>query len=153
MPAEAAGIRTVHTRFGIVMSAKGAPLTKMLPLFRLGLGGPFGNGHQWMSWVSLTDVVGALQFLIAEKAVSGPVNVTAPNPVTNAEFAHTLGKALHRPAVLPAPAFALRLALGEMAEPLTLTGQRVLPRRLLEAGFAFLHPTLLEALQAELAHN
>lgn len=151
-PASAAGIRVVHPRIGVVLSVKGAALMKLLPIFRAGVGGPLGTGRQWMSWVSLTDTVGALEFLLSNEGLRGPFNLTAPEPVTNAEFARTLGKALRRPALLPAPAFALRLLLGrEKADALLLSGQRVLPRRLLEAGFVFRDPTLLEALQAELS--
>jgi uncharacterized protein (TIGR01777 family) len=150
--AAAAGIRVVSPRIGVVMSVKGAALMKLLPLFRAGVGGPLGNGRQWMSWISLTDTVGAFEFLLANEELRGPFNLTAPEPVTNAEFARTLGKALHRPAILPAPAFALRLMLGrEKADALLLSGQRVLPRRLLDAGFVFRYPTLLEALRAELS--
>jgi uncharacterized protein (TIGR01777 family) len=134
------------------MSPKGGALAKLLPLFRMGVGGPLGNGRQWMSCISLTDIVGALEFLLTNDALRGAVNLTGPEPVTNAEFAATLGKVLRRPALLPAPAFALRLMLGrEKADMLLLSGQRVLPRRLLESGFVFRHPTLLEALQAEMS--
>ena len=153
-PLEGVGARVVHTRIGIVMSTRGGALGKFLPIFRLGVGGPLGSGRQWMSWISLTDVVGAVEFLLSNRAIAGPVNITAPHPATNGEFAAALGKVLHRPAILPAPAFALRLILGrEKADALLISGQRVLPRRLLDAGFVFRHPTLLEALQAEIAKD
>src|SRR6185436_12977135 len=111
-PVQGAGARVIHTRIGIVMSPNGGALEKLLPLFRMGVGGPLGSGRQWMSWISLTDVVGALEFLLTNSAASGPFNLTAPHPATNAEFAGTLGKVIHRPAFVPAPAFALRLMLG-----------------------------------------
>lgn len=145
-PASAAGIRVVHTRFGIILSSEGGSLAKMLPPFRMGAGGPFGGGRQWMSWVTLDDVVGALIRALSMEALSGPVNVVAPHPVRNAEFARALGHVLGRPAVVKAPAFALKLLLGEMAGAL-LSGQRVEPRRLQEAGFAFRHPELEGALR------
>ncbi len=139
-------------RIGIVLSPRGATLLKLLPIFRAGVGGPLGSGRQWMSWISLTDTVGAIQFLMSHEGLHGPFNLTAPEPVTNAEFARALGKAIHRPGIIPAPAMALRLLLGrEKADALLLSGQRVLPRRLQEAGFVFRHPTLAEALQAELS--
>jgi uncharacterized protein len=151
-PADAAGVRVVHTRIGIVMSAKGATLMKLLPYFRAGVGGPLGNGRQWMSWISMVDTVGAIEFLLANESLRGAFNLTAPHPATNGEFAGTLGKVLRRRAFLPAPAFALRFLLGrEKADALLLSGQRVLPRRLEDAGFVFRHPTLIEALQGELA--
>ncbi len=156
--AEAAecGIRVVSARFGIVLSPKGGALAKMLPLFRLGLGGPLGNGRQWMSWISLEDVTRALIFL-GQRALDDPsappveaVNVVAPNSVRNIDFARQLGRALHRPAILPAPAFALRLAFGEMADQALLASARVVPMRLQQKGFEFRHPTLAEALRHEL---
>ncbi|MCX7818790.1 MAG: TIGR01777 family oxidoreductase [Kiritimatiellae bacterium] len=150
-PAAAAGMRVVQLRFGVVLSPKGGALARMLPLFRLGLGGPIGSGRQWMSWVSLDDAVRAIRFVIAKEGLRGPVNVTAPHPVMQREFAAALGRALRRPAVLPTPAWALRLVLGEMADALLLRGSRVLPRRLLEAGFQFAHPALRHALAALLS--
>jgi uncharacterized protein (TIGR01777 family) len=147
-PAVAAGIRVVHSRFGVVLGAKAGALAKMLPLFRLGLGGPLGSGRQWMSWISLPDAVAALLFLVDTPALSGPVNLTAPEPVTNSEFTQALSRAVHRPAVLPAPAFALRLALGQMADEALLASARVYPARLMSAGFRFAHPTVAEALSA-----
>lgn len=149
-PAENAGIRVVHLRFAMVVGRGGA-LARMAPIFRLGLGGPLGNGSQWMSWVSETDTVSAVLFVLANPNVSGPVNVTSPEPVTNAAFTRELGRALHRPALLPAPAFALRLAFGEMAEEALLASIRAIPKRLMQAGFVFTHPTLADALRAALA--
>lgn len=148
--AEQAGIRVVHLRFGVVLARGGGALGKMLPLFRAGLGGRLGSGRQWVSWISLSDVVGAVRFAIANEPVRGPVNTVAPNPVTNAEFARELGRVLHRPSALPAPAFALRAALGEMADATVLSSARVLPKRLEEAGFVFKHTSLSSALRAEL---
>lgn len=140
-PARAAGIRTVAMRFGVVLARDGGALAKMLPPFRLGLGGPLGSGRQVMSWIALEDVVAAVRFLLAADDVAGPVNFTAPAAVTNREFAAMLGRVLRRPAVVPAPAFALRLLLGRgMADELLLSGARVVPARLLAAGFRFAHP-------------
>ena len=149
-PAMMAGIRVVHPRFGVVLDAKGGALARMLPLFRLGLGGSLGSGRQWMSWISLSDAIAALQFLAEVPALSGPVNLTAPEPVTNSEFTRALSRAVHRMAVLPAPAFALRLAFGQMAEEALLASARVYPSRLISAGFQFAHPALVQALRAAL---
>jgi len=154
-PAVDAGIRVVHLRFGVVLGpASGdhsSALGKMLPIFRLGLGGPLGDGRQWMSWVSLEDAVAAIVFLLDQTELDGAVNVTAPNPVTNREFTHALAKELHRPAIFAAPAFALRLALGEMADEALLSSARAVPTRLKAAGFQFSHPTIEGALAAALA--
>jgi uncharacterized protein (TIGR01777 family) len=160
-PAVEAGIRVVHLRFGVVLGPGAGALAKMLPLFRLGLGGRLGSGQQWMSWIGLTDAVAAILFLLdadadtdtdaATPTLAGPVNLTAPYPVTNAEFTRALGKALHRPAILPAPAFALRLALGAMADEALLASARVVPAELGRAGFQFMHPTVDAALTAALA--
>jgi uncharacterized protein len=152
-PAIMAGIRVVHLRFGVVLDAKGGALARMLPLFRLGLGGSLGSGRQWMSWISLPDAVAALQFLVDVPALAGPVNLTAPEPVTNSEFTRALSRAVHRPAVLPAPAFALRLAFGQMADEALLASERVYPRRLISAGFQFAHPALAQALAAALGSD
>ena len=149
-PAAARGIRVVHPRFGVILSAAGGALERLLPPFRLGAGGKIGRGTQWMSWIALDDVVGALHFLLFTESLAGPVNVTAPAPVTNAEFGHTLGRVLHRPARATVPALALRLMYGEMADTMLLAGQRVLPRKLEAAGFPFRHPTLDGALRWEL---
>jgi uncharacterized protein (TIGR01777 family) len=145
-PAREAGIRVVNTRFGIVQSRRGGALKTQLPLFRLGLGGPLGGGRQYVSWVAIDDVVGALSFVLSRDDVAGAVNVTAPEPVTQSEYARTLGRVLSRPAVLPAPAFAIRLVLGEFAGEV-LDGQRVIPRKLTEAGYAFRYPELEPALR------
>jgi uncharacterized protein (TIGR01777 family) len=150
-PARAAGVRVVHPRFGVVLTPAGGALAKLLPPFQLGAGGPMGSGRQWWSVVGLDDVVGALHAVIAREALSGPVNVVLPEPVRNVDLAHTLGRVLHRPAVVPTPAFALRLALGrEQADEVLLASQRVVPARLLGAGFAFRHPTAEDALRFEL---
>lgn len=146
-PAIERGIRTVFTRFGIVLGATGGALEKMLPPFKLGAGGRLGNGKQWMSWVTLDDTVAAIDYAITSDRVSGPVNVVAPNPVTNAEFTHELGHALHRPAVATIPGFALKLAYGEMGEAVLLASQRVAPHALEQAGFPFKHALLPEALK------
>ena len=145
-PARAAGIRVVHTRFGVVQSARGGALKTQLPLFKLGLGGPIGGGRQYVSWVALDDVVGAIAYALSRDELAGPVNVTAPNPVTQAEYARTLGRVVRRPAVLPAPGFAVRAILGEFAGEV-LDGQRVLPRRLTDSGYAFRYPQLEQALR------
>ncbi len=145
--AEQIGIRVVYLRFGAVLTPQGGALAKMLPIFRLGLGGPLGSGRQWMSWIALSDVIRAILFLLEqETTLSGPVNLVTPNPVTSAEFARTLGRALHRPAILPAPAFALRAIFGEMADATLLASTRALPHRLVQAGFNFELPTLDAAL-------
>ena len=149
-PAAEAGIRVVHLRSGLVLDSSAGALGRMLPAFRLGLGGPLGSGRQWMSWIALPDLIAAVQFLLANEKLSGPVNIVAPNPVTSAEFASALGHALHRPAMLPAPAFALRLAFGEMADEALLSGARVIPKRLLQAEFEFQCPRIDEALRAAL---
>jgi uncharacterized protein (TIGR01777 family) len=134
----------------VLLNAGPGALEKMLPIFRLGLGGTLGNGRQWMSWVSLTDAIEAIQFALETPALVGPVNVTSPNPVTNAEFTRALARQLHRPAVLPAPAFALRLALGPIADEALLASARVIPAKLSRAGFQFAHARLDEALAAAL---
>jgi len=141
------GIRTTHARFGIILDAHEGALAKMLPPFRAGIGGKIGAGDQWMSWVALNDVVAALKFLLADQTIQGPVNVVAPNPVTNAEFTKTLGRVLSRPTIFPMPAFAARLAFGEMADALLLASQRVDPAVLEDNGFLFSWPTLEPALQ------
>jgi uncharacterized protein (TIGR01777 family) len=153
-PAEQAGIRVVHLRSGIVLSPAGGALDKMLTPFRLGLGGRLGSGAQWMSWISVDDEVGAIVHLLGDGGPAGPVNATAPNPVTNAEFSKALGQALRRPSVMPVPAPALRLLLGrEMADELLLASMRVLPARLLDAGYPFQAPELGSALQRMLANG
>jgi uncharacterized protein (TIGR01777 family) len=149
-PAADAGIRVVHLRCGLVMGAGGA-LARMLPIFRLGLGGALGNGRQWMSWIALADLVAAVRFVLGNASLSGPINIVTPNPVTSAGFARALGRVVKRPAVLPAPAFALRLAFGEMADEALLAGQRVVPKKLVDAGFVFQHPEIEGALRAAIA--
>src|ERR1044072_2484505 len=145
------GIRTIHARFGVILDAREGALAKMLPPFRAGLGGKIGSGQQWMSWVALDDVVAALKFLLADRRIQGPVNVVAPNPVTNEEFTKTLGRVLSRTTFLPMPAFAARLAFGEMADALLLSSQKVDPAVLEDNGFLFSWPTLEPALQHILA--
>ena len=148
--ASAAGTRVVHLRTGIVLTAKGGALKKMLPLFKLFAGGKFGNGKQWQSWISLPDEVAAIRHLITTN-VSGAVNLTAPAPVTNAEFTKVLGSVLHRPTLLPVPRFGPALLLGgELADALLYTGQKVLPHALQASGYEFQHPTLEVALRAVL---
>ena len=153
LKAEALGIRVVLARFGIILSGEGGALAKMLLPFKLGAGGRLGSGQQWMSWVMLEDVVGILRMAIEKATARGAVNVVAPQPVKNAEFTKVLAKALHRPALFPAPAFALRLALGEMADALLLSSQRVAPQRLEQTSYRFLHPELPTALSTILKRN
>jgi uncharacterized protein (TIGR01777 family) len=145
-PAAEKGIRTVLARFGIILDRDGGALSKMLTPFRMGIGGRVGNGRQWMSWIALDDVVGALKFMSLDKAVHGPVNFVAPTPVTNAEFTRTLGRVLGRPTIFPMPAFGARLAFGEMADALLLSSQKVEPTVLENRGFAFYWPRLEPAL-------
>jgi uncharacterized protein (TIGR01777 family) len=146
-PAADAGVRVVHLRSGIVLSASGGALERMLLPFRLGLGGSFGDGSQYMSWISLDDELGAIEHALAAEQVAGPVNAVAPNPVTNREFAKTLARVLGRPAVVRTPALALRLALGGFARESLLASQRALPQRLLDSGYRFQHPELEGALR------
>ncbi len=148
--AAAAGARVAHLRTSMVLSAQGGALRKMLPLYKLGLGGRTGSGRQWVSWISIDDEVAAIEHLL-DSEVSGPVNLAAPNPVTNADFARTLGHVLKRPAFVPLPALAPKLVLGgELVDTLLLEGKRVLPRVLEGDGYAFAHPTLESALRAVL---
>lgn len=151
-PAAGAGIRVVIPRLGVVLSEKGGALKQMLPVFRLGVGGPLGNGSQWMSWISLEDVVGAVLHMIQNEEVSGPVNLVAPQPVTNKQYTRTLGGVLKRPAVLPLPKFAGRLAFGQLADEALFASQRVEPGVLKQSGYTFAHPELRGALQAALSH-
>lgn len=148
-PARQAGIRVVHPRIGIALTRRGGALKSMLTPFKLGVGGRIGHGRQYMSWISLDDVLGSIAFLIATESLEGAVNVTAPNPVPNREFTAILGQILKRPTMLPVPAFALKLAFGEFAEYL-LTGQRVVPAKLEKAGFHFFYPDLTSALRFEM---
>ena len=152
-PASDAGIRVVNARTGIVLDARGGALPKLLPLFKLGLGGRMGSGRQWWSWIAIDDEVAALRWLL-EHDVAGGVNLTAPNPVTNATFAKVLGGVLHRPSVLPVPAFGPKLVRGaQLAQELLFASQRVMPATLTESGFAFSHPELEGALTAVLREN
>lgn len=145
-PARAAGVRTVNMRTGIVLSAEDGALAKMLPLFKAGVGGKLGDGKQYMSWITLDDMIDAVIFALDHDNLEGPVNFCAPEPVTNQRFTKALGAALKRPTFLPAPGFALKVAFGEMAENVLLGGQRVAPRKLLEAGYEFRHDAIEEAL-------
>jgi uncharacterized protein len=148
-PAESVGTRVVRLRTGIVLARRGPVLARMVPLFRLGLGGHLGNGHQYWPWIALADEVAAIRFALANDQLSGPVNLTAPEPITNAEFTHALAHLLHRPGILGVPGFALRAVLGEFADEI-LRSQRVLPAQLTAAGFQFSYPRLEAALSAEL---
>jgi len=141
------GSRIVLLRTGVVLSTKGGALCKMLLPFRLGMGGRLGDGRQFMSWIHLSDQVDLIVFAIKNTSIEGPLNATAPNPVRNLEFTRQLGKTLHRPTWFRVPGFALRLALGEMADALLLEGQRVMPRKAINAGFQFRFPELPEALE------
>jgi uncharacterized protein (TIGR01777 family) len=146
-PIADAGVRVALLRTGIVLSPAGGALEKLLPIFKLGGGGPLGSGMQWMSWITLDDHVRAMQHALFSEGMRGAANLTAPAPVRNAEFAATLGRVLGRPAVLPVPAFALELLYGEMARATLLAGQRVMPAALASAGFQFEEPTLEGALR------
>jgi uncharacterized protein (TIGR01777 family) len=152
LKAQDLGIRTVVTRFGIVLGQGGGLLEKLVPLFKNFLGGSVGSGQQWLSWIHQQDQVRAFLFLLEQPELAGPVNFTAPNPARNRDFAKALGRALNRPAILPAPAFMLHLALGEFADVI-LTGQKVLPQKLLAAGFQFQFSTIDQALQDILAEG
>ncbi len=150
-PATDAGIRVVILRTGMVLDPHGGALRRMVLPFRLGLGGRLGHGRQWLSWIALEDLVRAIAFVIDHAQLAGPVLAVSPQPVTNREFTRALGRALHRPTVLPVPAFALRLMFGDMATELLLASQRARPSRLLEAGFVFAEPQLAMCLQRQLA--
>jgi uncharacterized protein len=143
--AAGAAMRVVCTRTGVVLSPSGGALAKMLPFFKLGIGGPVAGGRQYVPWIHLDDVVGGLVHCLDHEAASGPVNLTAPNPVTNAELSRALGRALSRPAILPVPAVAIKLLYGEMAEIVT-TGQRAIPAKLSDTGYTFRHPEIGPAL-------
>jgi hypothetical protein len=142
-----AGIRVVSVRFGVVLSKEGGALAKMLTPFKMGMGGKIGSGKQYMSWVAIDDVTGAIYHALTTDSLKGPVNVTAPNPVTNKEFTKTLGRVLKRPTVMPMPAFGARLAFGEMANDLLLASTRVAPKKLLDTGYDFQYPELESALR------
>ena len=141
------GARVVITRFGIVMGEKGGALSQMIPLFKKYIGGPIGSGKQWFSWVHIRDLAEVFVFLLKHPEISGPVNVCSPNPVRNRDLANALGKALHRPSFMPAPAFMVKLVLGEFGSVI-LEGQRVIPRRLLDSGFVFEYPDIEKALRS-----
>ncbi|HYL62219.1 MAG TPA: TIGR01777 family oxidoreductase [Candidatus Methylomirabilis sp.] len=140
------GARVVNLRFGIILAAHGGALPRMALPFKMGAGGRLGDGRQWMSWLTLQETVRIIQFALATSGLTGPVNTVAPNPVRNSEFTRVLAKTLHRPALFPAPAFALRLALGEMADALLLVSQKVLPSKLTDSEYRFLQPSLAGAL-------
>jgi uncharacterized protein (TIGR01777 family) len=146
-PAAQKGIRVVRLRFGVIFTPKGGALSKILAPFQFGVGGRLGSGRQYMSWITLDDVVGVIDHALNVETVSGPVNVVAPNPVTNYEFTKTLGRVLSRPTVFPVPAFAVRLAFGEMGDAVLLSSTRVEPARLKESGYVFQHPELENALR------
>jgi uncharacterized protein len=146
-PARAAGVRVVHPRFGVVLSPSGGVLSKMLLPFRLGLGGRVGDGSQWLSWISIDDAVGVIQYALERDTLQGSLNATAPDPVTNRAFTRTLGRVLRRPTPLPVPARALRLVLGEMADETLLASARALPARLLQSGYEFRYPDIEGALR------
>ncbi len=152
-PARERGIRVVHARFGVILSTQGGALARMLLPFRLGAGGVVGNGQQYMSWISLDDAAGALLSMLNNESLSGPVNVVAPQAVSNREFTRALGSALSRPTIFPMPAFAARLAFGELADALLLASTRVTPQRLTAAGFLYHDRQILEALKRLLARG
>ena len=146
-PAAESGIRVVNLRIGFVLSATGGGLAKMLPAFKMGVGGKIGSGKQYLSWIAIDDLVQIILFAITTEALKGPANAAAPNPVTNSEFSTTLGRVLGRPAIFPMPAFAVRLAFGEMGEELLLASARMEPARLRSAGYQFRFPQLEGALR------
>ncbi|MGI8665979.1 MAG: TIGR01777 family oxidoreductase [Jatrophihabitans sp.] len=145
-PAADAGIRVLTLRTGLVLSASGGLLKRLIPLFKLGLGGKLGSGQQYQSWISLADEVGAIRYLLESDGPAGPVNLAGPDPVRNDEFSLELGKVLHRPAVFPTPAFGIRLVLGEFADEGALASQRVIPEKLIDSGYQFRHPDVRSAL-------
>ena len=148
--AQERGVRVTMMRFGMILSERGGALTKMMPPFKMGVGGRIGSGQQFISWVALDDVVGAIIYAIGTESLTGPINTVAPNPVTNEEFTRVLGRVLSRPTIFPLPAFAARLAFGEMADELLLSSARVEPRRLLESGYRFRYADLESALRSML---
>lgn len=152
-PAAEKGIRVVNLRFGVILTPTGGALKRMLLPFKIGVGGPMGDGRQYWSWVSLEDVVGAIRHVLLNSSLSGPVNVVSPHPVTNREFSKTLGQVLRRPSFMPLPALAARLALGEMANELLLYSARVKPAKLQETGYQFRDPSLDKCLQRLLHHE
>ena len=144
------GARVVILRSGVILAKNGGALPKIALPFRLGAGGPIGSGRQWMSWIALEDVTGIVSYALSNAKMTGSFNVVAPQPVRNADFGRALGRVLHRPAIFPTPAFMLRLALGEMADALLLSSQRVLPQKIEQAGYRFLQPELEGALRSVL---
>jgi uncharacterized protein (TIGR01777 family) len=146
-PLANSGVRVVFARFGIILSAEGGALAQMLTPFKLGLGGTIGSGNQYMSWIAIDDVLGALLHVLMTEELQGPVNVTAPEPVTNASFTKALGSVLHRPTLLPMPAFLVRLLFGEKGDALLLSSSRVYPEALLRSGYQFFYPNLPKALE------
>lgn len=148
--ASSSGIRTINLRIGVVLSKKGGALAKMLPVFQFGLGGVLGEGNQYMSWISLDDLVEAIYFAISQENLSGPLNAVAPNPVTNRQFTDALSGVLKRPAILPVPSFGARLLMGQMADEMLLSGARVVPAKLQESGFKFQYTSIESALKHEL---
>lgn len=146
-PARDAGVRVVHLRYGVVLSAAGGALAKMLTPFKLGVGGLIGDGRQYMSWIAIDDAAGLIAHALSTQSLNGPVNAVAPQPVTNRTFTKTLGRVLRRPTVFPMPAFAARAVFGEMADALLLSSTRVIPKRALESGYAFRFPQLEDALR------
>ena len=151
-PAANAGIRTAQMRIGVILAGSGGALQKMLTPFKMGVGGRIGNGRQWMGWVDLQDILGAIHHLLKTDSLNGPVNLVAPNPVTNAEFTKILASVLSRPAIFPMPAFAARLAFGQMADELLMASQRVAPGKLIASGYAFRFGDLRTSLRAILGH-
>jgi uncharacterized protein (TIGR01777 family) len=149
-PAIAAGVRTVNLRFGPILARDGGMLAKLLTPFKMGMGGKVGSGKQYISWVAIDDVVNAIKLALKDETIRGPLNIVSPHPVTNEEFTKTLGHVLSRPTALAMPAFAVRLAFGEMADEMLLTSQRVIPKRLNDAGFGFEYPELEGALRKHL---
>jgi uncharacterized protein len=149
-PAREAGIRVVHPRIGIILTSRDGALPRLLPLFKLGLGGRFGSGRQYWSWIALDDVIGVLAHALTTASVTGPLNATAPTPVTNATFTTVLGKVLGRPAWLPVPSFGPRLVLGEMADAMVFHSKRVMPEATLASGYTFRHPDLEAGLRSAL---
>jgi uncharacterized protein len=147
-PAEAAGIRVVHIRTGVVLTERGGALKRQLPLFKLGVGGRLASGRQWMSWISLDDEVGAIVHAITTPSLSGGLNLTAPNPVTNRDFTKAMGRAVHRPTVLPVPKLGLNLILGSELTGDLLASARIIPAKLTESGYRHVHPTIDDALGA-----
>lgn len=146
-PAVQAGIRVVFLRFGMVLGKDGGALAKMLPAYKMGMGGPLGDGTQWVSWIAMADVLGAIDFAVNHKDLAGPVNVTAPHPVRNRDLAHTLGRVLHRPEPVPVPKTMLHLIFGDLADEALLSSTKVLPQKLTQANYPFQHPDLQTALE------